>query len=196
MAQGSVPGPGISIDGLSKTKGQAIVIRVDWDELLREFCTQPDYTLVRTWLREVKKWPESKVNSGFTRENIVGWGKHRAEYRRSVHQEALERAREVQASMAPELLKAKLELVKQVIGQAGRWTKLHPSEQKLVYDILKIELGEPTSIKVQANVGDDPVKELLRQYNIIKDEVIVDVEAEDFRDSQEPVAIDGGTSQN
>lgn len=172
-----------ALDGVSQMPGRAIVPhQYQWKKLQREFCMQEEYKSVTTWLREKKGWSEAQIKMGYTTENTVGWGKKRAEIQQKIFDAAVERAKQEQTKMVPTLYEAKKLMLIKVIGDLERWWKIKASEKKLIYQIIKTELGEPMSVQVNANInaGVDPVEALLREYGLVKDGRVIDVgEGED-----------------
>lgn len=171
-----IPGPGKATDGISNMPGRAVVPYINWRELKREFLLDPTYTKPRTWLLEVKMWPKKKVLSGNTTAKTAGWGDDKAILERRKTEHAIAAMLEEQRRRIPELMKAKLNLVAQIIRDVGRWDRLQPVEKKLCFEILKTELGEPTSIKTVGLVSPkDPVEALLEEYGMMKDgRIIID----------------------
>ena len=184
--------PGKATDGVSVVPGNSLVKTIDWDRLKREFLFNETHPSINRWLREVKKWPAKKVKNGNTQQHITGWSKLRADTQQKIIDGAILSAKEQEKKLAPLLVKGKVELVKGLVKDLANWNKLTAYDKKIVYDILKVELGEPTNIKVQANIGDDPVRKLLEKFMVAKEGAILDVEPEDFPDSEEPPAADDG----
>ncbi len=119
--------------------------RFDWDQLEREFILNTEYPSVATWFKEAKGWSPSSVRTGNFKEKTLGWGTKRASFQDHITNDAIESAKQVEKERVPQLLTAKLNLVAQVVAEVGSWDKLTAKDKKLVYEILKNELGEPTS---------------------------------------------------
>ena len=99
------------------------------------------------WFREVKKWTLAQTTSGNFFEKTMGWGSKRAELQQKLTEEAIEGLKQVEKERIPKLLTAKLNLVSQIMGEINEqnWKKLTAKDKKLIYDILKNELGEPST---------------------------------------------------
>jgi len=56
----------------------------------------------------------------------------------------------------------------------GRWDRLNGYDKKLCYEILKVELREPTNVKDLTPAGaKDPVEALLEEYGLMQDGEII-----------------------
>lgn len=126
---------------------------IDWVSLEREFIFNTKYTTVQTWLREVMQWPVEKCMNGNTLEKTTGWGKKRASFQQNVTAEAMAEYRQLEKERAPQLLAAKMNLVAEIINDVKRWDKLNAKDKKLIYEILKYEMGEaPGQIPGQSDL--------------------------------------------
>lgn len=183
--------PGIGIDGLSRTTGNAMVRYTDWKTLFREFAMQTEVPGINTWLRDVKHWPQSKIDSGQTQHRIIGWSRRRAELQQKITQKAIDRAVEEEMRRVPMLRQAKLNLVARIISDVGDWKNLNSSDKQLCYQILKVELGEATTVKPKSSEDQrDPVELLLEQDGLMKDgELIIDDDP-----SEDSKLVGGGDS--
>ena len=191
-----IPGPGRAVDGISRVPGRSVTKYVDWTVLKREFLLDPDHTSPRQWLRNVKGWTPKKVLSGNTTAHVAGWGDDKARLQQRKTEAAINAALEEERKRIPKLRMAKLNLVVKIIEDVGRWDRLGSAEKKLCYEILKTELGEPTSIKTVGVVSPrDPVEALLEEYGLMKEgRVVVDAEPGEGRaTSQTPAAVDSGS---
>lgn len=192
-----------AVDGVSTNPAHAItsVVRyTDWEVLEREFMMNLDYPNVNTWLREVKGWLPNKIRSGRTIKMIKGWSAKRAQMQQTLTDVALNELLAEERRRIPELRKAKMNLVARIITDIGRWDRLSSTDKQLCYQILKVELGEPTNpnnIKPQATR--DPVEALLEEYGLMKNgQIIDDKPSEDSRligsnDSGESTTADSST---
>lgn len=190
-----IPGPGRAVDGISKMPGRAIVQYADWTALKREFLLEPDYPNPRQWLRDIKGWPTKKLLSGNTVAKTSGWGNDKARLQQRKTEQAIQAMLDEQRKRIPDLMKAKLNLVVKIIADVGKWNQLQPVEKKLCFEILKTELGEPTSIKTLGIVSPkDPVEALLEEYGVMKEgRIIIDAQpTESPGDSPAAAALDSG----
>lgn len=178
QANGRVPGPGRAVDGVSTLPGRAMVQFVDWDSLEREFVTNPDYPNVRTWLRDVKGWPENRIMNGQTLKKTTGWTNKRATIQQRITEKTIQALEVEQRKKVPDLMKAKALLIAKIIKDLGNWDMMGSKDKKLMYQIIKTELGEPTNINLNANFnsGGDPVVSLLEQYGLMKEGRIIDID--------------------
>lgn len=170
-----------AVDGVSKPlPGSAMVPYMDWDTLRREFILNKDCPRPRTWLKQVKGWSSKKVSNGNTDEHIVHWREDRADFQAKLTQQALADVMAEERRLLPLLRKAKLTLVLAAIKSAGSWNRLEASEQRMLYQVIKTELGEPISMKVHGLItAKDPVEALLEDYGLMKDGLIIDDEPDD-----------------
>ena len=192
-----VPGPAKANDGISILPGRALIPQTNWPALKREFLLAPDYTSPRLWLHEVKMWPREKVLNGNTVKRVLGWGNDKARLEQRRTEAAIEQMLEEQRKRMPDLIKAKLNLVVKIIADVGKWDRLQPAEKKLCFEILKTELGEPSSIKTMGLVTPkDPVESLLEEYGLMKEgRIIIDAEPPKSPSTDAPAAaIDSGPS--
>lgn len=191
-----IPGPSKATDGVSIIPGRALVPSTNWQALKREFLLDPDYASPRLWLLEVKMWDRKKIVNGNTIHKVAGWRSLKARLEQRKTEQAITGMLEEQRKRIPELLKAKLNLVAQIIRDVGRWDRLQPIEKKLCFEILKTELGEPTSIKTVGLITPkDPVQTLLEEYGLMKEgRIILDGEpAESTGDNPPAPALDSGS---
>lgn len=191
-----VPGPKRSIDGLSILPGRSLIPVINWEALKREFLLDPDYTRAQTWLHQVKMWPVKKIRNGNTWKKINGWSADKAALERQKTEQQIQTMLDEQRRRTPELMKAKLNLVVKIIADVGKWDRLLPVEKKLCFEILKTELGEPTSIKTVGVVSaKDPVEALLEEYGLMKQGRIIidDQQTEGESSSPAIAAVSGGS---
>lgn len=189
----TIPRKGKAVDGVSVLPGRELVPFTDWIALEREFLANPSHTKVATWLRLAKGWPNKKIFNGNTLEHVAGWGKKRAKLQQEITQRSLEEVVAAERSLLPQLRLAKLRLLQEVIAGIGNYRNLEPAEQRTFYQIIKTELGEPVSIKVQGIISPrDPVEALLEEYGLMKDGVIID---DEFTDDGPAQPAGGGDSQ-
>lgn len=165
-----------AVDGISgNLPGRAIGNYIDWETLRREFITNADYPRPRTWLMKVKGWSRKRIAAGNTQEHITGWGALRADFQQKLTEQSLADVLAEERRLLPKIRRAKLTLVLAAIQSAGSWRTLEPAEQRTLYQIIKTELGEPVSIKVQGLISaKDPVEALLEEYGLMQDGVIID----------------------
>jgi hypothetical protein len=170
-----IPVSSRGIDGLSVVPGRAIRLTINWQGLKREFFADPDYMEVKPWLHEVKMWDRGRILNGNTSKATRGWGAQKAAFERRKTEAAIEAMVAIQRKRIPDLLRAKLNLVSRICRDVDyRWASLQAADRKLCYEILKTELGEPTSIKTVGLVSaKDPVEALLEEYGIMKEGRIV-----------------------
>ena len=177
-SSGNIPGPGKAVDGVSTMPGRAMVPFVDWDSLEREFVTNPDYPSVQTWLVQVKGWPYQRVRNGNTLKHIVGWSNKRATLQQRLTEKTIKAIEVEQRKKIPDIMRAKALLISKIISDIGSWELMGSKDKKLMYQIIKTELGEPTNINLNANFnsGGDPVVSLLEQYGLMKEGRIIDID--------------------
>lgn len=190
-------------DGISKNPShasQSLVKYTDWEQLRRAFMIQEVYTMVGPWLQEVMGWNLNRIRSGHTRKMVDGWGKQRAKLQAKKTELAIKQALEVERQAIPELRRAKAELIKGIMKDVKRWDRLNTMDKKLCYEILKVELREPTNVKdLPAATAKDPIEALLEEFGLMEDgEIIDDDPTEDSRlisrgDSAEAAEADSST---
>lgn len=120
-----------------------------WDELKRLFILQGKYRDARKWLREEQQFSDKELESGYVIRQIAGWGKERASKRQALAEEAYAELREVEKERMADLLKGKLNLMKLILDRVeneGALDDADPREIKVLWEIIKTELAEPTSI--------------------------------------------------
>jgi hypothetical protein len=187
--------PRSAIDGISnnpKHATTAVTKYIDWEQLKREFMLAEGYPMVATWLQEVKGWSVKQIKAGNTTRNCGGWGKEKAKFEQEKTEAKIKAALELERRNVPTLRRAKAKLIANIVKDVGRWDRLNMMDKKLCYEILKVELREPTNVKdLQPDAGRDPVEALLEEYGLIKDgEVIIDDEPE-----SDPQLVSGADSQ-
>lgn len=172
-----------AIDGVSKNPPgaiKAVVKYVDWLVLERDFLINPDHGSPIQWLREVLKWPEKRIYNGNTLRRVGGWGKKRVETQSRITESAIAEILAIQRQRIPELHKAKLNLVANIIADIGSWRGMNAADKGLCYQILKVELGEPTNPKdIKPPTAKDPVEALLEEYGLMENGVIIDDDPSD-----------------
>ena len=178
--------PRSAIDGISKDPEHAITAIVpytDWAALERAFILNETHTKVQTWLNEVMGWPAKKIRSGHTMTKVSGWGKKREAFQEQITQAKIEEALKLERKNVPTLRAAKAALIANVVKDVGRWDRLNMMDKKLCYEILKVELREPTNVKDLPPAGaKDPVEALLEEFGLMSDgEIIIDDEPESDR---------------
>lgn len=191
-SSGRVPGPGKAVDGVSTMPGRAMVQFVDWDNLEREFITNPDYPSVQTWLREVKGWDQGRCLNGNTLKRTTGWSIKRANLQQRLTEKTIQALEVQQRKMIPDIMRAKAEFIAKIVKDLGNWDMMGSKDKKLMYQIIKTELGEPTNINLNANFnsGGDPVVSLLEQYGLMKEGRIIDID-----EPKQVEAKDGSTDR-
>lgn len=169
-----------ALDGMSNNPAYAttaITKYIDWQTLKREFLIQTEYSSPQQWLHSVKGWNPKKIKSGNTLEKITGWGNERATIQQRMTDAAIEKALELERKRVPELRAAKAQLIANIIKDVGRWDRLNAYDKKLCYEIMKVELREPTNVKDLPPAGArDPVEALLEEYGLMLDGEIIDDE--------------------
>ena len=178
--------PRSAIDGISKNPEHAITAIVpytDWAALERAFILNETHTKVQTWLNEVMGWPAKKIRSGHTMTKVSGWGKKREAFQEQITQAKIEEALKLERKNVPTLRAAKAALIANIVKDVGRWDRLNMMDKKLCYEILKVELREPTNVKDLPPAGaKDPVEALLEEFGLMSDgEIIIDDEPESDR---------------
>ena len=171
--------PSKAVDGISKNPEHAstkLTVYTDWEALRREFIVQDQHTMVGSWLQQVKGWDVKRIKSGHTRRMVNGWGKQRASIEHKKTQAAIEKALEIERKNVPTLRAAKAQLIANIVKDVGRWDRLNMMDKKLCYEILKVELREPTNVKdLPPADARDPVEALLEEYGLMQDgEIIID----------------------
>lgn len=196
--------PQQATDGISRNPEHAVTtltVYTDWEQLRRAFMIQETHTMVGTWLQQVMGWDVKRIRSGHTRRMVNGWGKARAKLQAKKTQIAIEKALEIERQNIPTLRAAKAQLIANIVKDVGRWDRLNMMDKKLCYEILKVELREPTNVKdLPPADARDPVEVLLEEFGLMKDGVIIDDDpSEDRRlvstaDRDETATADSGTS--
>ena len=197
--------PQTATDGISRNPEHAITAIVpytDWAALERAFILNPTYTKVQTWLNEALGWPPKKIRSGHTMTKVSGWGKKREAFQEQITQTKIQEALHLERKNVPTLRMAKAQLIANIVKDVGRWDRLNMMDKKLCYEILKVELREPTNVKDLPPAGaKDPVEALLEEYGLMADgEIIIDDEpstdslALSTADSSEAASTDSKTS--
>ncbi len=131
---------------------------VDWELLKQEYITNVDYPQVRAFLAKFKKWEIEKIVSGNTNEHIAGWSKERAIYQQRIFEESMAETIAIQRRRIPSILAAKLNLVSRAIADLELWEELSSREKRLIYYIIKTELGECVTIhQSQLKIPDDAI---------------------------------------
>lgn len=196
--------PQTATDGISKNPehaNTALTVWTDWEALHRAFLLNTTHTMVGTWLQQVMGWDVKRIRAGRTLQKTTGWGKERAKLEQQKTQAMIEQALELERKNVPTLRRAKAQLIANIVKDVGRWDRLNMMDKKLCYEILKVELREPTNVKdLPPPDARDPVEVLLEEFGLMKDGEIIDDDAsEDSRlvsgpDSPQAAAIDSGTS--
>lgn len=170
--------PQTATDGISKNPEHAIkslTVWTDWEALHRAFLLNTTHTMVGTWLQQVMGWDVKRIRAGRTLQKTTGWGKERAKLEQQKTQAMIEKALELERKNVPTLRAAKAQLVANIVKDVGRWDRLNMMDKKLCYEILKVELREPTNVKdLPPPDARDPVEALLEEYGLMKDGVIID----------------------
>ena len=178
----TIPGEGKSVDGMSNVAGRRIEPFVDWVKLEREFMLQQEYKSVTQWLYSEKGWTVKKIKSGNTTNRTTGWSKKRATLQQKITQAAIEKAIDQERKLIPELRNAKAALIARIMKDVGNWDRLNGYDKNLCYQIIKVELREPTNVKdLPPADARDPVEALLEEYGLMKDGVIIDDDPESDR---------------
>lgn len=178
--------PQTATDGISVNPTHAIQTLVpytDWEALRRAFIMNQTHPHVATWLQQIVGWDEKRIRSGHTLKKVSGWGKQRAKIQQQITQAAIEEALDLERKNVPTLRAAKAQLIANIVKDVGRWDRLNMMDKKLCYEILKVELREPTNVKdLPPPDARDPVEVLLEEYGLMKDgEIIDDDPSEDSR---------------
>lgn len=173
--------PQRATDGISRNPEHAITAIVpytDWAALERAFILNTTHTKVQTWLNEVMGWKPGKIRSGHTMTKVSGWGKKREAFQEQITQAKIEEALHLERKNVPTLRAAKAQLIANIVKDVGRWDRLNMMDKKLCYEILKVELREPTNVKDLPPAGaKDPVEALLEEFGLMSDgEIIIDDE--------------------
>ena len=173
--------PQTATDGISRNPEHAITAIVpytDWAALERAFILNTTHTKVQTWLNEVLGWKPTKIRSGRTNEMTKGWSKKRDAFQQQITENAIAEALHLERKNVPTLRMAKAQLIANIVKDVGRWDRLNMMDKKLCYEILKVELREPTNVKDLPPAGaKDPVEALLEEFGLMEDgEIIIDDE--------------------
>ncbi len=171
--------PQRATDGISKNPEHAttaIVVYTDWEALKREFLLNDTHHMVATWLQEIKGWPTKKIRNGQTFKKTKGWRSDREAFQQQKTQQLIEAALEAERRSVPTLRAAKAALIRNVVGDIAHWRTLNAKDKALIYQILKVELREPTNVKDLPPAGaKDPVEALLEEFGMMEEgEVIID----------------------
>lgn len=121
----------------------------DYEGLKQKFIVQPHYKDARTYLRKEHGFTEQELKNGNVRRKIEGWGKERVKKRATLAEEAYAELRNTEKERLADLLKGKLNLMKIIIDRIDNEGELDDAEArelKTLWEIVKTELGEPTSI--------------------------------------------------
>ena len=140
----------------------------------------------------MKGWTVAKIMNGNTRQKVKGWGTDKAHFEHKKTEAKIKAALDLERKNVPTLRRAKALLIANIVKDVGRWDRLNMMDKKLCYEILKVELREPTNVKdLPPDASRDPVEALLEEFGLIKDgEVIIDDEPE-----SDPELISGADSQ-
>lgn len=187
--------PQSAIDGISKNPSHAttaVTRYIDWNQLKREFLLADGYPMVATWLQEVKGWTVSQIMNGNSRQKLKGWGTEKERFEHKKTEALIEKALEIERKNVPTLRQAKATLIAGIVKDVGRWDRLNMMDKKLCYEILKVELREPTNVKDLPPAGArDPVEALLEEFGLMKEgEVIIDDEP-----GSDPQLVSGANSE-
>jgi len=196
--------PQTATDGISNNPERAIkavTVYTDWEALKRAYLLNETHPMIGTWLQQVMGWDEKKIKSGHTRQKIDGWGKEWTKIQQRKTEVAIKKALEIERRTVPKLRAAKASLIANIIRDVKRWDRLNVMDKKLCYEILKVELREPTNVKDLPPAGSrDPVEALLEEFGLMKEgEIIIDDEPATDRlivsgaDSKEAPATDSDT---
>ena len=196
--------PQTATDGISRNPEHAITAIVpytDWAALERAFILNTTHTKVQTWLNEVLGWKPTKIRSGRTNEMTKGWSKKRDAFQQQITENAIAEALHLERKNVPTLRMAKAQLIANIVKDVGRWDRLNMMDKKLCYEILKVELREPTNVKDLPPAGaKDPVEALLEEFGLMADgEIIIDDDPNTDRlalssaDSSEAASADSKT---
>ena len=171
--------PSKAVDGISKNPEHAttaVTVNTDWEAIHRAFLLNTTHTMVGTWLQQVMGWDEKRIRSGNTLRRVSGWGKEKARLEQQKTQVAIEKALDLERKNVPTLRAAKAQLIANIVKDVGRWDRLNMMDKKLCYEILKVELREPTNVKdLPPADARDPVEALLEEYGLMQDgEIIID----------------------
>ena len=171
--------PSKAVDGISKNPEHAttaVTVYTDWEAIHRAFLLNTTHTMVGTWLQQVMGWDEKRIRSGNTLRRVSGWGKEKARLEQQKTQVAIEKALDLERKNVPTLRAAKAQLIANIVKDVGRWDRLNMMDKKLCYEILKVELREPTNVKdLPPADARDPVEALLEEYGLMQDgEIIID----------------------
>lgn len=141
--------PASRLDG---TKPKKTPKPIPWEDLRIAFIHNDKYQSPRTWLREMQSWPENRINSGSTKRRITGWGLDRAQYQHRRLEAAKEVQKELFAKLGPKMMQAKRKIIDKIIEKIKSVHDI--SDLHEILNILKVELGEPTTV-TKAQVGGD-----------------------------------------
>ena len=170
--------PQTATDGISRNPEHAITSLIpytDWEALRRAFLLDEQYTMVGTWLQQVMGWDVKRIRNSNTRAKTRGWKQKKSQLQAKKTQIAIEKALEIERQNIPTLRAAKAQLIANIVKDVGRWDRLNMMDKKLCYEILKVELREPTNVKdLPPPDARDPVEALLEEYGLMKDGVIID----------------------
>lgn len=173
--------PQRATDGISRNPEHAVTALVpytDWEALKRAYILNEQYSKVTEWLANVLGWDRKKILSGHTTKHTTGWSKLRARFQQEITQNAIEEALALERKNVPTLRAAKAQLIANIVKDVGRWDRLNMMDKKLCYEILKVELREPTNVKdLPPADAKDPVEALLEEFGLMQDgEIIIDDE--------------------
>lgn len=171
--------PQTATDGISKNPEHAtksLTVYTDWEALRRAFIINTTHSQVATWLQQVMGWDVKRILNGNTKKQTKGWSTQRARIEHQKTQAAIEKALEIERKNVPTLRAAKAQLIANIVKDVGRWDRLNMMDKKLCYEILKVELREPTNVKdLPPADARDPVEALLEEYGLMQDgEIIID----------------------
>lgn len=92
----------------------------DWQLLKQEFVSNLKQSNVQTWLREVKRWPKNKIDSGNTRSHTVGWSTERAQVQHKHYEDARKDVAEFEKQQVIRLIRAKYVLLDKLVTLAEK----------------------------------------------------------------------------
>lgn len=170
--------PRKATDGVSKNPAHATTALaqfIDWARLKREFLLNETHPRPRLWLHEVQRWPIKKCVSGNTKDKTKGWSAERALLQDRITNAKIEEALRLEQQLVPDLRSAKRALIASIMGDITRWYSLQSADKKLIYQVLKVELGEATDVRPKETMdARDTVEALLEEDGLMKDGVIID----------------------
>lgn len=125
----------------------------NWQGLKAEFLANQTHKEVRSWLRDTKKWSNSKLNSGNTKQHTAGWSTEWAQIQHQIFETSITAVKEIQKQKLIAVAKAKNLAIDKIVGHLEATTSL--KDVILCMRALQAELDANKDV-FHKNEQDDP----------------------------------------